>query len=155
MFLNACTTLVVPVMCSFRILSLLVTPYIHLSILISFIYSRASCSIVVAQVSAPYNRAGLTTVLYTFPFSFTGILLSHSTPLHLFQSLHAALTLCEISVVMPPVSSTLEPTYLKWCTLFISSPRILTGALPWSFILSKFKVYELGFWSADPHSSVL
>ena len=62
-FLDACTTLVVLQMCSFRILSLLVTPHIHLSILISFTSSRASCPLVVAQVSAPYNRAGLTTVL--------------------------------------------------------------------------------------------
>ena len=41
-FLDACTTPVVPLMCSFRILSLLVTPHIHLSILISFTSSRAS-----------------------------------------------------------------------------------------------------------------
>ena len=61
-FLDACTTLV-PLMCSFWILSLNVTPHIHLSILISFTSSRASCPLVVAQVSAPYNRAGLTTVL--------------------------------------------------------------------------------------------
>ena len=62
-FLDACTTLVVPLMCSFRILSLLVTPHIHLSILISFTSSRASRLLVVAQVYAPYTRAGLTTVL--------------------------------------------------------------------------------------------
>ena len=35
-FLDACSTLGVPLMCSFWILSLLVTPHIHLSILISF-----------------------------------------------------------------------------------------------------------------------
>ena len=40
-FLDACTTLVVPLMCSFQIISLLVTPHIHLSILISFTFSRA------------------------------------------------------------------------------------------------------------------
>ena len=62
-FLHSCTTLVVPLMCSFRIVSLLVTPHIHICILISFTSSRASCPLVVAQVSAPYNRAGLTTVL--------------------------------------------------------------------------------------------
>ena len=62
-FLDVSTTLVVPLMCSFWILSLLVTPHIHLSILISFTSSRASCPLVVAQVSARYNRAGLTTVL--------------------------------------------------------------------------------------------
>ena len=43
-FLDACTTLVVPLMCSFRILSLLVTPHIHLSILISFTSSRTRYS---------------------------------------------------------------------------------------------------------------
>ena len=42
-------------MCSFRILSLLVTPHIHLSILISFTSSRASRPPVVAQVTAPYK----------------------------------------------------------------------------------------------------
>ena len=62
-FLDACTTLVVPLMCSFRILSLLVTPHMHLSILISLTSSHASCPLVVAQVSAPYNRTGVTTVL--------------------------------------------------------------------------------------------
>ena len=40
-------------------------------------------------------------------------------------------TLCEIYVVMPPVSSTLAPIYLKRCTRCSSSPRILTGSLPW------------------------
>ena len=90
-----------------------VTPHIHLSILILFTSSRASCPIVVAQVTAPYSRAGLTTVLLIFPFSFTDILRSRNTPQNLFQFLHAALTLCAIYVAMPPVSSALEPRYLK------------------------------------------
>ena len=54
----------------------------------------------------------------------------HSTA-SLFQFPHAALTLCEIYVAMPPVSSTLAPRYLKRCTLCSSSPRIVTGSLPW------------------------
>ena len=58
-FLDACTTLVVPLMCLFWISSLLVTPHIHLSILISFTSSHASCPLVVAQVSAPYNQITL------------------------------------------------------------------------------------------------
>ena len=44
-FLDVCTTLVVPLMCSFRIVSLLVTPHIHLSI--SFTSSRAYCPLIV------------------------------------------------------------------------------------------------------------
>ena len=62
-FLDACTTFVVPRMCLFLILSFLVTPHIHLSILISFTSILDSCRLVVAQVSAPYSIAGLTTVL--------------------------------------------------------------------------------------------
>ena len=64
-FFDACTTLVVPLMCAFRILSLLVTPHIHLSIRISFTSSPASCPLVVSHVSAPYNRAGLTSFVYS------------------------------------------------------------------------------------------
>ena len=80
--LEACATVVVPRMSSFLILSLRVTPHIHRSILISVTSIRCSCLFVVAHVSVTYIIAGLITVLYTFPFSFTGILLSHSTPLH-------------------------------------------------------------------------
>ena len=79
-FLEACATLVVPRMCSFLILPLRVTPHIHRSTLISVTSIRFSCLFVVAHVSAPYSIAGLITVLYTFPLSFTGILLSHSRP---------------------------------------------------------------------------
>ena len=91
-FLEACATLVVPRMCSFLILSFLVTPHIHRSILISVTSIRLSFLFVVAHISAPYSMAGLITVLYTFPFSFTGILLSHSTPLHFFQFIQPAPT---------------------------------------------------------------
>ena len=92
---ESCTTLVVLLMCSFRIsiLSLLVTPHIHLSILISFTSCRASCPLVIAQVSAPFNRDGLTSFYKMFPFSFIGILLSRNTPPHLFPFLYDALTL--------------------------------------------------------------
>ena len=58
-FLEACATLVVPRMCSFLILSLLVTPHIHRSILISVTSIRFSCLFVVAHISTPYNMAGL------------------------------------------------------------------------------------------------
>ena len=106
-------TLVVPRMCSFLILYLRVTPHIHRSILISVISIRFSCLFVVAHVSAPYSIAGLVTVLYTFPFSFTGILLSHSTQLHFFQFLQPAPTRFVISVSIPPSSSIVVPRYLK------------------------------------------
>ena len=44
---------------------------------------------------------------------------------------HGALTLCEMYVGMPPVSSLLEPRYLQLCNICSSSPRILTGYPPW------------------------
>ena len=100
-------------MCSFLILSLRVTPHIHLSILISVTSIRFSCLFVVAHVSAPYSMAGLITVCIPFPFSFTGILLSHSTPLHFFEFLHPAPTRFVISVSIPRFSFVLVTRYLK------------------------------------------
>ena len=70
-FLDDCETLVVPLMCLFRIVSLLVTRDIHINILFSFTYSRPSCRLVVAVVPAPYNRAGLARFRHIlFDFSF-------------------------------------------------------------------------------------
>ena len=145
--------LVVPRMCSFLILSLRVTPHIHRSILISVTSIRFSCLFVVAHVSAPYSIAGLITVLYTFPFSFTGILLSHSTPLPFFQFLQPAPTRFVISVSIPPSSSILVPRYLKWVTLSSISPSIFTGSrFPcWLF---KIEIHKLSFRPANPHSSL-
>ena len=127
-FLEACATFVVPRMCSFLILSLRVTPHIHRSILISVTSVSFSCIFVVAHVSAPYSITGLITVLYTFPFSFTGILLSHSTPLHFFQFLQPSHARFVISVSIPPSSSILVPMYLKWVTISSSSSSIVTGS---------------------------
>ena len=63
-FLVAWVTLAVPLMCvrfgSYPSLSLRTSISASSS---SFTSSRASCPLVVAQVSAPYNRAGLATVL--------------------------------------------------------------------------------------------
>ena len=83
------------------------------SIPISVTSIRFSCLFVVAHVSAPYSIAGLITVVYNFPFSFTGIILSHSTPLHFFQFLQPAPTHFVISVSIPPSSSIVVPRYLK------------------------------------------
>ena len=99
-----------PLTCSFLILSFFVTPHIHLIIIISFISSIFSWLFFIDHVSAPYSHGhsslhdlgqdphkdkdvGHTTVLCIFPFSFTGIFLSHNTPLHLFELLQAAFVL--------------------------------------------------------------
>ena len=79
-FLDISPTFVVPLILSCLILSSLVTPLIHLNILISATSNLFSCAFFTAQVSAPYAIAGLTTVLYTFPFTLKLILRSHRIP---------------------------------------------------------------------------
>nr|XP_057943069.1 uncharacterized protein LOC131138282 isoform X1 [Doryrhamphus excisus] len=66
----------VPLMYSFLIVSILVTPNENLSILISATSSSASCNFLSGTVSRPNNMADLTTVLYTFPFILAETLLS-------------------------------------------------------------------------------
>ena len=96
-FLDISPTFVVPLILSFLILSSLVTPLIHLNILISATSNFFSCAFFTAQVSAPYIIAGLTTVLYTFPLTLKLILRSHRIPDTLFQFFHPDCILCVIS----------------------------------------------------------
>ena len=74
------STLTVPLMYSFLILSFLVTPIANLNIFISATSISSTCFCVTATVSSPYTIAGLTTELYTFPFTLAGNLLSQITP---------------------------------------------------------------------------
>ncbi|XP_053743961.1 tumor protein D53 isoform X3 [Synchiropus splendidus] len=67
------------------ILSILLTPREKLSIFISATSSSASCLLLSATVSKPYNIAGLTTLLDTFPFILADTLLLHITPDTLLQ----------------------------------------------------------------------
>ena len=73
-FLYISPIFVVTLILSFLILSSLVTPLIHLNILISATSNFFACVFFTAQVSAPYIIAGLTTVLYTFPLTLKLIL---------------------------------------------------------------------------------
>ena len=62
-------TCAVPLMYSFLILSILVTPNENRNIFNSATSISASCLFVSATVSNPYSIAGLTATLYTFPFT--------------------------------------------------------------------------------------
>ena len=86
--LDISPTFVVPLILSFLIMSSLVTPLIHLNILISATSNFFSCAYFTAQVSAPYIIAGLTTDLYTVPLTHKLILRSHRIPDTLFQFFH-------------------------------------------------------------------
>ena len=80
-FIPIRSTLTVLLMYSFLILSFLVTAIANLNIFISTnSISNSTCFFVNATVSRPYTFAGLTTVLYTFPFTLAGNLLSQITP---------------------------------------------------------------------------
>ena len=80
-FLDIYPTFVIPLILSFLIPSSLVTPLIHLNILISAKSNFFCCAFFTAHVSAPYIIAGLTTVLYTFPLTLKLIIRSHRIPI--------------------------------------------------------------------------
>ena len=90
-FIPNCFTLIVFLMYSFLILSFLVTLIANLNI---FICATAISSnfFVTATISSPYTIAGLTTKLYTFPFTLAGNLLSQITPDTFLYLFHPACT---------------------------------------------------------------
>ena len=92
-------TCAVPLMYSFLILSILVTPNENRNIFNSATSISASCLFVSATVSNPYNIAGLTATLYIFPFTLAGTLLSQITPDILLHPFHPACTLVFTSLL--------------------------------------------------------
>ena len=129
-FLDISPTFVVPLILSFLILSTLVTPLIHLNILVSATSNFFSCAFFTAHVSAPYIIAGLTTVLYTFPLTLKLILRSHRIPDILFQFFHPDCILSVISASKSPFSANVAPRYLNAFTRSKFSPCILTSEFP-------------------------
>ena len=128
-FFDISTTLVDPLIYSFLILSSLVIPDIHLNILISATSIFFSSVFFILAVSVPYSMAGLITVLWNFPFSFNGTLLSQRNREADLQLFHPACIRCLTSSSMLTLTSTLAPRYLNLCTFFISSPSILILSL--------------------------
>ena len=119
-------------MCSFLILSFLVTPIANLSIFISATSISSTCFFVTATVSSLYTIAGLTTELYTFPFTLAGNLLSQITPDIFLHPFHPAYTLFFTSLSQPPLSCTVDPKYLNSFTLdtFVSSIFTVSSSFP-------------------------
>ena len=105
-------TCAVPLMYSFLILSILVTPNENRNIFNSATSISASCLFVSATVSNPYNIAGLTATLYTFPFTLADTRLSQITPDILLQPFHPACTLFFTSLPHSPLLCTVEPRYV-------------------------------------------
>ena len=105
---NRCT-LTVLLMYSFLILFFLVTPIANLNIFISATSISSTCFFVTATVSSPYTIAGLTTELYTFPFTLAGNLLLQITPYTLFRILFSIFSIrpsCLYSLLYLPLITT-------------------------------------------------
>ena len=137
------STLTVPLMYSFLILSFLVTPIANLNIFISATSIFFTCFFVTATVSSPYTIAGLTTELYAFPFTLAGNLLSQITPdtfLHLF---HPACTLLFISLSQLPLSCTVDPKILKFLYSWHFCIFHLHCFVIISSIYSRYSVFDL------------
>ena len=132
-FLDISPTPVVPLILSCLNLSSLVTPHIHLNILISPTSNFFSCAFFTAQVSAPYIIAGLTNVLYAFPLTLKLILRSHRIPYTLFQFSHPDYILCVISASKSPFSANVAPRYLNVFTRSKLCPCRLISEFPSKF----------------------
>ena len=137
------STLTVPLMYSFLILSFLVTSIANLNIFISVTSISSTCFFLTATVSISYTIAGLTTELYNFPFTLAGKLLSQitfDTLLHLF---YPVCTLFFTSLSQLPLSCTVDPKYLNFFTLgnFVSS--IFTVLLSFPLFMHRYSVFDL------------
>ena len=137
------STLTVLLMCSFLILSFLVTPIANLNIFISATSISSTCFFVTATVSSPYTIAGLITELYTFPFTLAGNLLSQITPDTLLHPFHPACTLFFTSLSQPPLSCTVDLKYLNSFTLgtFVSSIFTVLSSFP--PFMHRYSVFDL------------
>ena len=131
-FLEISPTFVVSLILSFLIPSSLVTPLIHLNILISATSNFFSCAFFTTYISAPYMIGGLTTVLYTFPLTLKLILGSHRIPDTLFQFFHPD-CMCVISASKSPLSANVDPRYLNVFNLSKFSACRLISEFPSKF----------------------
>ena len=131
-FIPNCSTLAVPLMCSFLILSSLVTPIANLNIFISATSISSTCFFVINTVSSPYIIDGLTTELCTFLFTLAGNLLSQITPDTFPHPFYPACTVFFTSLSQLPLSCTVDPKYLNSFTLrtFVSSIFIVSSSFP-------------------------
>ena len=130
-------------MYSFLILSFLVTPIANLNVFISATSISSTCFFVTATVSSPYTIAGLTTELYTFPFTLVGNLLSQITPDTFLHPFHPAYTLFFTSLSQPPLSCTVDPKYLNSFTLGTFTSSIFTVSSSFPPSMQRYLVFDL------------
>ena len=137
------STLTVPMMYSFLILSFLATPIANLNIFISATSISSTCFFVTATVSSPYTIAGLTTELYTFSFTLAGNFLLQITLDTFLHPFHSACTLLFISLLQPPISRTVDPKYLNSFTLGTFVSFIFTVSSSFLPFTHRYSVFNL------------
>ena len=122
-FIPNLSTLTVPLMYLFLILSFLVTPIAKLNKFISVTFICFAFFFVTATVSNPYTITGFTIELCTSAFTLTGNLLSQITPDTFLHPFHPACTHFFTSLSQLPLFCTVDPKYLNSFTLgtFVSS----------------------------------
>uniref|UniRef100_A0A8D8WBT1 Uncharacterized protein n=1 Tax=Cacopsylla melanoneura TaxID=428564 RepID=A0A8D8WBT1_9HEMI len=111
-------------MISYLIRSSLITPQLHLIILISATSILFSCVFFTAHVSAPYSIAGLTVVRQCYKLSFQSKSHSYITQYssHLFLIHPGCIHSCSISQSSSPPLLIVDPRYLSFLTVFTSFP---------------------------------
>ena len=142
-FIPNCSSLTVPLMCLFLILSFLVTAIANLNIFISGTSISFTCFFVTATVSSTYTIAGLTTELYTFPFIQAGNLLPQITPDTLLHPFHPACTLFFTSHSQLPLSCTVDLKYLNSFALSTFVSSIFTVSLSFPPFMQRYLVLDL------------
>ena len=137
------STLTVPLIYTFLILSFLVIPIVNLNIFIPITSISSTCFFVTATVSSLYTIAGLTTALYTFPFTLTCDLLSQITPDTFLHPFHPSCTLLFTSFSQLPVSCTIDPKYLNSFTLGSIVSSIFTVSSSFPPFTHRYSVFDL------------
>ena len=153
-FIPNCSTLTVPLMYSFLILSFLVNLVANLNIFIFATSISSNCFLgTAATISSPYTIAGLTTVLYTFPFTLAGNFLLQINPDTFLHPFHPACTLLFTSLSQLLLSSTVDPKYLNSFTFGIFMSSIFTISLSIPPFTHKYLTYLLSSLFFPMHTS--
>ena len=103
----------------------------------------STCFFVTATVSSPYTIAGVTTKLYTFPFTLAGNLLSQITPDTFLHPFHRVCTLFFTSLSQLPLSCTVDPKYLNSFTLGTILSPIFTVSLSFPPFTHRYFLFML------------
>ena len=114
----------------------------NLNIFTSATSISSICFFATATVSSPYTIAGLTTELYTFPFTLAGNLLLQIIPGTLLHPFHSACTLFFTSLYQLPLSCTINPKYLNSFTLSTFASFIFTVSLSFSPFMHRYSVFD-------------